>query len=196
MFELGMRLAFDKPAIIIKDDKTGYSFDTGVIEHLPYPRDLHYYSILEFKDKLATKITATHKAATTDPKYTTFLKHFGEYTVKGLESTEVGGSEFVLKAIEELRDELALTRRRTLRSESSITTSTKELVEVTGFFIDQFRRDKRISRVKLIESSDAIFDYLAEQEILRRLADSPARLRMAMDEALLRQMEEANKSLE
>ncbi len=28
MFELGMRLAFDKPTIIIKDDCTDYSFDT------------------------------------------------------------------------------------------------------------------------------------------------------------------------
>jgi hypothetical protein len=29
MFELGMRLAFDKPAIIIKDNRTNYSFDTA-----------------------------------------------------------------------------------------------------------------------------------------------------------------------
>ena len=39
MFELGMRLAFDKPTIIIKDDRTSFSFDTGVIEHVEYPRD-------------------------------------------------------------------------------------------------------------------------------------------------------------
>jgi hypothetical protein len=38
MFELGMRLAFDKPTLIVKDDKTDYSFDTGIIEHVPYPR--------------------------------------------------------------------------------------------------------------------------------------------------------------
>ena len=31
MFELGLRLAFDKPTIIIKDDKTDYSFDTSVV---------------------------------------------------------------------------------------------------------------------------------------------------------------------
>ncbi|MCL2651945.1 MAG: hypothetical protein FWD60_13120 [Candidatus Azobacteroides sp.] len=30
MFELGIRLAFDKPTIIIKDDKTSYSFDTSI----------------------------------------------------------------------------------------------------------------------------------------------------------------------
>jgi hypothetical protein len=34
MFELGLRLAFDKPVIIVKDDKTTYSFDTAPIEHV------------------------------------------------------------------------------------------------------------------------------------------------------------------
>src|ERR1041385_707121 len=47
MFELGLRLAFDKPTIIVKDDKTSYSFDTAVIEHLEYPRDLRYATIRE-----------------------------------------------------------------------------------------------------------------------------------------------------
>ena len=42
LFELGMRLAFDKPTVIIKDDKTDYSFDTSIIEHLAYPRDLRF----------------------------------------------------------------------------------------------------------------------------------------------------------
>ena len=31
MFELGLRLAFDKPTIIVKDDRTSYSFDTASI---------------------------------------------------------------------------------------------------------------------------------------------------------------------
>lgn len=39
MFELGMRLAFNKPTIIVKDDKTSYSFDTSPIEHVSYPRE-------------------------------------------------------------------------------------------------------------------------------------------------------------
>jgi len=34
MFELGMRLAFDKPTVIVKDDKTSDSFDTSPIQHL------------------------------------------------------------------------------------------------------------------------------------------------------------------
>jgi hypothetical protein len=32
--DMGLRLAFDKPTIIIKDDKTSYAFDTPPIEHL------------------------------------------------------------------------------------------------------------------------------------------------------------------
>src|SRR5205085_7366313 len=49
MFELGMRLAFDKATIIIKDDITDYSFDTSPIEHLTYRRDLRFSSIVSFK---------------------------------------------------------------------------------------------------------------------------------------------------
>lgn len=104
MFELGLRLAFDKPTVIIKDDKTTYSFDTSAIEHLDYPRDLRFSRIVEFKAKLAEKIAATHKRATTDPQYTTFLKHFGEFTVAKLEKKEVSGQEFILEELRSMRN--------------------------------------------------------------------------------------------
>jgi hypothetical protein len=42
-----MRLAFDRPTIIVKDDLTTYSFDTSPIEHLEYPRDLAIFAGLE-----------------------------------------------------------------------------------------------------------------------------------------------------
>src|SRR5579864_6105042 len=70
---LGLRLAFDKPTIIVKDDKTSYSFDTAPIEHLQYPRDLRFSLVVEFKKKLAEKIRATFAKATSDSSYTTFL---------------------------------------------------------------------------------------------------------------------------
>jgi len=60
MFELGLRLAFDKPTIIVKDDKTTYSFDTAPIEHLEYPRDLRFPRMVEFKSRLKEKIKGTH----------------------------------------------------------------------------------------------------------------------------------------
>jgi hypothetical protein len=103
MFELGLRLAFDKPTVIVKDDKTSYSFDTSAIEHLEYPRDLRFTSIVAFKQKLTEKIVATYARANSDAGYTTFLKHFGEFTVAKLDKKEVPGQEFILEELRSIR---------------------------------------------------------------------------------------------
>jgi len=103
MFELGVRLAFDKPTIIIKDDKTTYSFDTSAIEHLEYPRDLRFAKVVEFKKKLADKLKATHKKASEDPNYSTFLKNFGEFKVAKIDQKEVSGQEFIIEELKNIR---------------------------------------------------------------------------------------------
>ena len=106
MFELGMRLAFDKPTVIVKDDQTNYSFDTGVIEHLTYPRDLHFKSIVEFKEQLAEKVLATHQKAVTDPDHSTFLKSFGNFQVANLSEEVVSADKVVLNILGEIQSEL------------------------------------------------------------------------------------------
>tara|TARA_B110000196_G_scaffold179557_1_gene153964 strand:+ start:4681 stop:5550 length:870 start_codon:yes stop_codon:yes gene_type:complete len=103
MFELGMRLAFDKPTLIIKDDQTTYSFDTSAIEHLEYPRDLRFTKVVEFKKKLAAKLKATYKKSTEDQNYTTFLKHFGEFKVAKIDQREVSGQEFIIEELKNMR---------------------------------------------------------------------------------------------
>jgi hypothetical protein len=105
MFELGMRLAFDKPVLIIKDDFTNYSFDTGVIEHLNYPRDLNYHAIQQFKASLKTKLIATHKGST-EPGYSSFLASFSTVTASKLPEKEVGSMDYLLEAMSEMRDEI------------------------------------------------------------------------------------------
>lgn len=111
MFELGLRLAFDKPTIIVKDNQTTYSFDTSAIEHLDYPRDLRFSQINDFKKKLSEKIRATYKKSTTDSEYTTFLKHFGEFKVAKLEQKEVSGQEYILDELRNLRRSIASIER-------------------------------------------------------------------------------------
>lgn len=106
MFELGMRLAFDKPTIIIKDNKTNYSFDTAPIEHLEYPRDLHYSTIIDFKTTLKEKVLATYKASL-GSEYTTFLKHFGEFKISTVPEKEITSENYILKAIDELKNSMA-----------------------------------------------------------------------------------------
>lgn len=74
MFELGIRLAFDKPVIIIKDDKTRYLFDTGNIEHLNYPSTLEYHEIVHFKQELIKRINATYNKFIKEKNFSPYLK--------------------------------------------------------------------------------------------------------------------------
>lgn len=107
MFELGMRLAFDRPTVIIKDDQTDYSFDTGVIEHLQYPRDLRYKEIVDFKDRLAEKVKATYENSLEDPDHSPFLKSFGTFKVASLKESEVSADQFIINALKELQADVA-----------------------------------------------------------------------------------------
>ena len=102
MFELGMRLTFDKPVVIVKDDVTSYSFDTSPIEHLSYRRDLRYAQMNEFKRDLALKISATHAKFLKDPSSTTFLKHFGTFTASNLDRKEVSSQQYILEQVKEM----------------------------------------------------------------------------------------------
>lgn len=106
MFELGMRLAFDKPTIIIKDDITDYSFDTGVIEHLNYPRDLRFSKVVAFKQGLADKLCATYKAYLADSSHS-FLSSFGTFKVAALKQTEGTPDQLLMEMIQDLSKEVS-----------------------------------------------------------------------------------------
>lgn len=111
LFELGMRLAFDKPTVIIKDDKTGFMFDTSGIEHIEYPRDLRFSRINSFKENLAKKVLATYSASITDPNHSTFLKNFGTFTVAKLSEKEASAEQVMLESLADLQKEVRSLRR-------------------------------------------------------------------------------------
>ena len=108
MFELGMRLAFDKPTIIIKDDLTGYSFDTSMIEHVEYRRDLRFTSINKFKEILGNKLKATYEKSQTDTSYSPFLKNFGKYKIAHLEDREITSDTYILNAIQDIQRDIRI----------------------------------------------------------------------------------------
>jgi hypothetical protein len=147
MFELGMRLAFDKPTIIVKDNQTSFTFDTSSIEHLEYPRDLRFSKITEFKEKLTSKIKATHNKATSDPNYTTFLKHFGEFTVAKLEKKEVTGQEFILEELKNMRRSIDRMERSPTKDEKVLRSLRLEQGDVNICF-------NKLSESELTEALD------------------------------------------
>lgn len=111
MFELGLRLAFDKPTIIIKDEKTGYSFDTGVIEHITYPSSLRFKQIVEFKDELIKRINATYKKSIEEANYSPFLKSFGNTIVPAkIKEKEIAESSYIISRLEVLTNEVQMLR--------------------------------------------------------------------------------------
>lgn len=107
MFELGMRLAFDKPTIIIKDHKTDYSFDTSTIEHINYRADLRFDDVRGFQERVAAAIVASVEKKKADPDYSPFLKHFHRVKVTELQTEEVGSQQFIIEQLQSLNAEIA-----------------------------------------------------------------------------------------
>ncbi|MGQ0691434.1 hypothetical protein ACT4WE_05910 [Acinetobacter baumannii] len=108
MFELGMRIAFDKPVVIIKDDKTPFSFDTSHIKHLEYPSDLRFQVIEKFIDDLAEAIRNTVQTSK-QPEYKSFLSHYAPIKVASLEVNEVSEKialESILNSINNLEEKV------------------------------------------------------------------------------------------
>lgn len=194
MFELGMRLAFDKPTIIIKDDKTDYSFDTSVIEHLSYPRDLRFGRIVAFKEALIKKIQGTFEKATKDVNYTTFLKNFGEYKVAQLAEKEVSTDRYILNAIEDIRSEMSIIRRnqhindniiinksshnlsqktRTERARSIIMARIEDYLKIQNLTSVAmiFMQDKKIDLIEYLEQFDEIKELCGSATVLRKIVD-------------------------
>lgn len=137
MFELGMRLAFDKPTIIIKDDMTSYSFDTSPIEHLTYPRDLRFTRIVEFKKALTEKIKATMEKAKSDRHYSPFLGSFGKFTVAKVETTEVSKDDYIIEELNDLKKMF-----RNLSSTISVAEGYKEKKLLSVDQLNKLERDK------------------------------------------------------
>ncbi|HLP84444.1 MAG TPA: hypothetical protein VK157_08840 [Phycisphaerales bacterium] len=112
MFELGMRLTFDKPTVIVCDDKTPFIFDTRVVEHIIYPRDLRHPLVEAFKAKLADKIASTIKNHDVPGQSSSFMKNFGPFVVPKLETRVVDKEEFILNELRELRGAVLARQNR------------------------------------------------------------------------------------
>ncbi|GGH64277.1 RNA helicase [Phaeocystidibacter marisrubri] len=199
MFELGMRLAFDKPTIIIKDDLTGYSFDTSLIEHLEYPRDLRFTSILEFKKNLGIKLKATHQKAQNDSNYSTFLKNFGKYKIAHLEDREVSSDTYILNAIEEMRREMRATRsmimhekddvQRYLRPRNSRATEVSDAdKKIFKRIVHDYLRSNEITvRPKEFEIIlPQLVEELSQNQVLTKIAGDRFTFSQLIEESLFR----------
>ncbi|MFT8557952.1 MAG: hypothetical protein ABF991_14940 [Liquorilactobacillus hordei] len=102
MFELGLRLAFDKPIILIKDELTDYSFDTSPIKHLNYPSNLNYVESRGFQKDLKKKIDSIQQG-----NEDSYLSHFKiQKVAKTLPEEEISEVQALHLEIEQLSKNL------------------------------------------------------------------------------------------
>jgi preprotein translocase subunit SecB len=183
MFELGMRLAFDKPTIIIKDDKTAYSFDTSPIEHIEYPRDLRFARIVEFQEEIALKVKATYEKSQTDRTYTTFLKHFGSFSVAKVETKTVDRDEFILDELRTMKSMLLRQAQRPLTSQEADRGISRAVQ--ADYILEQAIR-RALNRLELRKMKDKknvfhlLRDYIIKNEQMSRYFESPEEFEIAL----------------
>lgn len=194
MFELGMRLAFDKPTIIVIDDKTNYSFDTAPIEHLSYPRDLGYFSILKFKEKLRDKITATIKKSKEDPHYTTFLKNFGEFEIAHVEKKEGSINDVVLSKLDDITQQISVLQRRDISGirviRREVSNDQKEKArDIIRYEVERYCNmnnvDTSILFLNKNRERDRFINYLLERREIRDLCGNIETLRSIVEEIIM-----------
>jgi hypothetical protein len=106
MFELGMRVAFDMPVVLIKDDQTDFSFDIGPIAHLVYPRDLRYGPMQSFKVDLAAKVKATYEKHSRGDAESSYLASFGPIKVAQLQTQEVPLGDLLIQQMNDMQSQL------------------------------------------------------------------------------------------
>lgn len=182
MFELGLRLAFGKPVVIIKDDKTNYSFDTSSILHLQYHSDMSYSHVDSFQDSLAEKLESTYEMSLTDD-YVPFVKQFGNYELEILPTQKVSTEKY-LSEISDRTQEILIELGR-LKSGQGANISREQLAQK---FIESYIESAQIDPNKLIGNIDAIVKASTSDRNLSSLFGSNDELEKFIANLIIRKL--------
>nr|WP_294850258.1 GcrA family cell cycle regulator [uncultured Sphingomonas sp.] len=127
MFELGMRLTFRKPTVIVVDDATKIPFDTNVVEHLIYPIDLHFNKIENFIGRVGERIKSIMKADS-EGRYKPYLDSFGAFAIAEPVAEKGDRDQYLLDRMDEMGAAL-ITLQRTIGSPQPPSDSERRLRE-------------------------------------------------------------------
>lgn len=108
MFELGLRIAFDKPVVVTKDNETKISFDIAPFKYLEYPKSQHHGEIEKFKIDLAECLQATFE------KTPSYLQSFG------INYSRVDNSETFLQKLDKIAKEVRTINFYALKTHQKI----------------------------------------------------------------------------
>lgn len=130
-FELGIRMATQKPTIIIKDGITPYPFDTGPNRYIEYPRDLRHPAMEKFTQQLVKSIEKTAKQS---PE-SSFIGSLGPFKVPEIKQEGISADEAILDRLGNIE--------RQLKHESS--TSRRTSIDGAVFQVTPFKNGFNLS---------------------------------------------------
>lgn len=118
MFELGLRLAFKLPVVLLADDKTKPPFDTNGIEHLFYDPSLHFQRTEKFIENLASKLKNLHEAHQ-GGQYRAFIDVFGAFAAFEPNGQKIEINEYLAQRLDEISSAVARLRHENIAIRNS-----------------------------------------------------------------------------
>lgn len=119
MFELGLRLAFKKPVIIVVDDETKIPFDTNVIEHIIYNRGLNFQKTELFIDRICEKISSIMKSYNAKT-YIAYIDALGAFSTFEPMPQKVEFDQFVLDKLDQISSNLSRMGREHMHNSAML----------------------------------------------------------------------------
>lgn len=157
MFELGMRLAFDKPTIIVKDDATDFCFDISGLHHETYPRDLRLGPTRQFISDISTQLRARHNEYATED-YTSFLKSLGPFVAETPDTKDIDPALLSYEKLEILMSDISDIKYQLSRKSNSSGKTSNEYIQI--FPPLKFKNPKKLDEaVGQIGSMDEVDSF-------------------------------------
>ncbi len=152
LYELGLRQAYDKPVVLVQDEKTERIFDVSGINTIPYNSDRLYESVLAARENITRALIETR-----DGKKHSLVKivkaseaSFPEGNLPGNEKTEI--------MLERIMAELTqLKQVRRLKNHELEYSDDK----VGNIVLSVLRLDSEVEEAIRNKSSEAVFKKLA-----------------------------------
>jgi hypothetical protein len=159
MFELGMRLTLGKPTVLVCDDSTSLPFDTRLIEHIIYDRQLSYHSMEKFILGLSERINEVVQAQK-ENEYRPFIQRFGTFEVPKLKREEVSADSVILHRLNRIENMLAGVSRHSYVniSDAYITKPAKndDLRSFMTGVISRAKGNQVAERVSVLDDVDSV----------------------------------------
>lgn len=111
LFELGMRIAFNKSVIIIFDNMEKCPFDVSGIRYITYDKNLDYYDIKNFKESLKGKIKETLNSKEEGNPYLRVLKDEVLFEVTPQKKEVSEGEKLLLDKINKIEEMISLNNQ-------------------------------------------------------------------------------------